>query len=308
MYLDYTIMWVDDEIDWSKRQARQLREYLSGKGFRLFPIFIETAEKLNEQLQSSQCIDLIFMDYNFNAAENGIDLVLKIRRKDIFAETIFCSGQDVDLQELIKKEPDENIQGIFVRSKQDDEALTFAKKIMEYRINREMDEMSMRGVAMATVALFDEVIFKILCRCNKKNEITEKVIKRLKERSKKILKLSQDKGKLWDSLSGNQSTIYWESSTRGIHFFAMVEALLNETCSHKGQCTIHGENYTKLLGIRNILAHHTSSQEELEASLIEILKHDASSQEDPRVSFRKMLITFSDIFNELENELCPRKQ
>lgn len=293
MQLDFTVMWVDDEINKPGKdiQIVELEEYLENKGFQLHNILVENQEQLTSQLEISQNIDFIFMDKQFNDKPLGTNFILEIRRKNIYADIIYYSSAPV-IGDLRLDLSQNDIQGVFAYTKTEiSDNPSYVTNIIDYRIQRDLTMNAMRGITMAEVAKFDALIWDILQ--NQVDEEKAKLAKDIAEKVKAQKKQSLDTvfnrsdNDIWN-LIAEKGTMILDSTQRSI---ALHASLLKGRKSFKKEKNSIALDYPQLLSKRNTLAHTINP----------------NLSDDDLLGIRLELLKFRKIFNTLKDNLCKKQ-
>lgn len=162
MQLDFKILWIDDEIHWRKAAKNLIEKSIYDCGF--YPL-IEEKDNGNLLFQDESILaeyDLIFMDYDLKSKNTGVELIKNIRDRKIYSNIIFYSNMvDSDLPEKVK---DNDIQNVYIFDRKDfmKENIDTVKDVIEFILNRANSINIMRGIIMAELANFDNLILDII--------------------------------------------------------------------------------------------------------------------------------------------------
>lgn len=170
MQLDYNILWIDDNSIWRKAAVGKIKKCIENCGF--VPIIAEYSNGniINNDDFDLKSYDLIFMDYDLKTPDNpnidtGIELIKKIRNNKIYSNIIFYSTSTNDLPEKVKEQ---GIQNTYIFEREDfrDENIDSITEVIEFILNRANTVNIMRGIIMAELANFDNLILDIIENAN----------------------------------------------------------------------------------------------------------------------------------------------
>lgn len=285
MYLDYKVLWIDDNIEGVKSQQETLEGYIKEKGFEFKPFHALNENTLAEIIADDINFDFIFIDNNFNDIPRGAEFIKSLRAKKVFSDILFYSGVATvaNLNDIVKAN---NLQSVYVYSKLDiTNDISLVTDIMDYRINREMDDSSTRGIAMSEIAKLDGIIWKII----EKNVVQKEIAEKIKEQKREHCKMCWDTDENLCSLAAsNKGTMVLNSLSR---VNVLNSKVLKGKHIYVDKYTEIKDNYQKeLLDVRNVLAHQI----------------DISLEDEEKITFRSNLIKFRKIFNELADDLCKK--
>lgn len=284
MRLDYKILWIDDDKDDVETLAESLNDFLQSQGFVLKKIWAKDEKSLEDLLSTTIDFDFIFVDNSFDDEELGVEFIEQLRNKKVYADILFFSS--VASKEKLKKEViKKSIQSIYIYTKTEitrDPSLF--ENIIQYRINKEMDTASLRGIAMAEVAEFDSIIWDIIkSHSNCKDKLAD-VVKDCRQSKYQELR-NKDAEYIWQKIDEKGTAII---DSCHMHKFLCEEILKDKKLRYVEEAHECSEAYhPKILKKRNLLAH----------------KRDCMGI-DEQIEFRKDLIKFREIFNKLKQELC----
>lgn len=166
MQLDYNVLWIDDNNLWRQSAVRKIKKCIIDCGF--FPIISEysNGSVIFQEGFDLSSYDLIFMDYDIKDPNNtnidtGLELIKKIRNNKIYSNIIFYSSITNDLPEKVKEQ---GIQNTYIFEREDfrDENIDSITEVIEFILNRANSVNIMRGIVMAELANFDNIILDII--------------------------------------------------------------------------------------------------------------------------------------------------
>ncbi len=209
MQLDYNVLWIDDNHLWRQSAVRKIEKCIANCGF--FPIITEYSNGNNifQESFDLSSYDLIFMDYDIKDPNNtnidtGLELIKKIRNNKIYSNIIFYSSITNDLPEKVKEQGIQNTY-IFEREVFRDENIDSVSEVIEFILNRANSVNIMRGIVMAELANFDNIILNIIENVTleeKWNKIFNLITKSRQRVCKELIKSHYDlKGKKEELLS-----------------------------------------------------------------------------------------------------------
>lgn len=285
MQLDYKILWIDDEKDSVETQAELLNDFLGAQGFVLKKFWAKDKKTLEDLLSTTIDFDFIFVDNSFNDEDLGLDFIEQLRANKVYADILFYSSI-ASVAKLKEEAIKKSIQSVYIYTKSAINAdHSLFENIIQYRINKEMDASSLRGIAMSEIAVFDQEILNIL----KNNDMKKNILLKIKEQKSNHCDLCfAPEEKVWEMVDSEKGTIIFNSSSRKDVLHSKL--LKGKEQYKKEYCEIRDNYHNELLLIRNKLAHQIT---------------DFLSKEE-KILFRKNLIKFRDIFNKLKDELCPK--
>ncbi|MFR1503553.1 MAG: hypothetical protein ACLSUS_05560 [Opitutales bacterium] len=166
MQLNYNILWIDNNSLWRQAAVKKIENCVVNCGF--LPVMEECSNgKLifNEDF-NLESYDLIFMDYDLKEDDNsdldsGLELIKRIRNDKIYSNIIFYSSITNDLPEKVKEQ---GIQNTYIFEREDfrDENIDSITEVIEFILNRANSINIMRGIIMAELANFDNLILDII--------------------------------------------------------------------------------------------------------------------------------------------------
>ncbi|MBP3402340.1 MAG: hypothetical protein J6L82_00350 [Alphaproteobacteria bacterium] len=280
MRLDFKILWIDDEKDSVDTQAELIDSFLKDQGFTLEKIWAKDKETLDKLLSETKDFDFIFVDNKFNDKDLGLKFIETLRENNVYADILFFSS--TTSAAVLKEEATKrSIQSIYIYTKTDinDDDSLFTN-IIQYRINKEMDLYSLRGIAMSEVAEFDSKIWDMIK--SKENSLKSSLASAVKKfRSDKYDEYKdKTEEKIWNDINKNGTAVF---DSFHMHKFLCTNFLNNPEISSSSEAEKCKNDYHEdILKKRNALAHcrdQMTTEEQLE--------------------FRKKLIEFRKIFNTL---------
>lgn len=286
MQLDYKILWVEDNEGWKASIAPEIKRHIEDKGFN--PIIETPSKEMLSRFDNGlyKDIDLMLIDYNlkYMSTDNGDALIQKIRRHRIYTNIVFYSS---DMERLDREIKEKKLSGVYIfdRRQLDLDGIEDLFELIDFFLEKEMDNNSLRGIAMSEVAEFDSKIWNIIRtqESDLKSDIAD-VVKNFRLKKYNEFK-DQDADRIWESID-KKGTIVLDSFH--LHKFLCDKILsILERTSDIEDCI---NNYhSDVLKKRNDLAHSKKIM-------------DYSEQ----IYFRKDLIKFRKIFAKLESELCKK--
>lgn len=167
MQLDFNILWIENNKKWRDDSVKKIENFVLGLGFNPIIEVHDNGEFLYEQTSDLAKHDLIFMDYNLDDEENSIGfhtgdkIIKKIRENKVYSNVIFYSTSTNDLPEKAKVN---DIQNTFIFEREDfrDENIDAIFEVIEYILNKANSINIMRGIIMAELASFDNLILNII--------------------------------------------------------------------------------------------------------------------------------------------------
>jgi hypothetical protein len=152
MKTDFLMLWVDDHILFAQSIAMDLKDWLNNKGFELIIIMHKNATGVLEDLKSRD-IELIIIDYRL-PGEYGDILIEEIRQSGCYQDIIFYSEGPL---------PNQKFDGVFYVSKED--AKTRIKELIELKLRRSSDPVSIRGWVVADSIELEGMVTDLLLQC-----------------------------------------------------------------------------------------------------------------------------------------------
>ena len=298
MQLDYNVLWIDDNNLWRHSAVRKIKECITDCGF--FPIISEYSNGSNifQGNFDLSSYDLIFMDYDIKDSndtniDTGLELIKQIRNNKIYSNIIFYSSITNDLPEKVKEQ---GIQNTYIFEREDfrDENIDSIKEVIEFILNRANSVNIMRGIVMAELANFDNIILDIIENVTLEqkwerifNLITKgrqrhckSLIKKhseLKEQQQELLKICEnirikfDINEIKNSIKDeNQSSAIFPSSLRA----NFLNTIINEKHIQLDNSNDFVSNYdAEIIQKRNKLGHCANIAECADGDFLQIRKN-----------------------------------
>ncbi len=198
MKLDYSVLWIEDQLKGIKNFKTRLRIKFKKSGFNFHvhemdSISSDEIKELGQTLSTYNPYDLIFFDFDLGESGSGVDLARELRRH-IFTDMIFYTGNSNDKlrEELFKQ----RIDGVFIVNRGD--FVNKSWEIIEDQIKKFCDINSIRGVILDEMSKIDIRMRQIFS--NKYNDMDDqdkndhlKSMKRIySDKSKKQLRHKED--------------------------------------------------------------------------------------------------------------------
>lgn len=286
MKLDYKILWIEDDQGWITSVKSEIERFIQSKGHN--PIFeipssIDTDYIKNNSFDE---YDLMLIDYTLPglSKDSGDKLIEKIRAKKIYTNIVFYTNVTDKLQQEIQ---DKKLDGVyfFDRTQLEIEDLEDLFALIDFFIKKDMDNSSLRGIAMAEVAQFDKKILNIL----KDNNLDEKIVEKVKEQQNNCVQMcAKNDDEILSLVYSIKGTMILNSKSRKDILHSKI--LKNRKDVEEEYKEIKDNYENEILDIRNSLAH------QIERTL----------NEEEKIEFGKNLIKFRKIFAKLESELCKK--
>lgn len=273
MKIDYKILWIEDDKSWIRVPKLKIESKIREYGFN--PIIEPIYNCELENLKYSD-YDLILIDYKLNCGDDkyGNNILSLLRNRKIFSDAIFYSNEDTNvLYDKVKMGKIPNVT-IFEREVFNDENIDQIYEIIVYYLKKELDLNSMRGIMMAEVAKFDNILWGIINKLKNKDEIIDFVKDKKNKQKNEFDSLSDEE--LWNCLNDKEkSTIHFTSSNRGTYLKQIIENLVkNDGNSCFKEVLDSTKKYNKEIVIeRNKLAHRETMQTDDEEKFIAIRKN-----------------------------------
>jgi len=157
MTLDYKILWIDDREDFFKNHEDFIKEHIEDKGFDAQIIkhksLQEYLENDNEKIEQVK-YDLFLIDLNLDNGNTGDEIIEKIRANKVLTDVIFYSTNLADVRKSIC---DNNIEGVFVTSRNQDDFEEKVTDVIDVTIKKVQDVNNLRGLIMAEVSELDRI-------------------------------------------------------------------------------------------------------------------------------------------------------
>lgn len=208
----------------------------------------------------------------------------KYELKKIYTNIVFYTNVTDKLQQEIQ---DKKLDGVyfFDRTQLEIEDLEDLFALIDFFIKKDMDNSSLRGIAMAEVAQFDKKILSIL----KDNNLDEKIVEKVKEQQNNCVQMcAKNDDEILSLVYSIKGTMILNSKSRKDILHSKI--LKNRKDVEEEYKEIKDNYENEILDIRNSLAH------QIERTL----------NEEEKIEFGKNLIKFRKIFAKLESELCKK--
>lgn len=153
----FLTLWVDYNIPFAESIGGNLTDWLDDKGFDLKVSIHKNASGVLEEVVNKD-IELLIIDYKL-PGENGDILIEKIRQNDCYQDIIFYSEGQL---------PNKRLDGVFFVSKED--AVTRIKELIELKLRRSSDPVSVRGWIVADSIELEGMVTDLLSLCFQEKE------------------------------------------------------------------------------------------------------------------------------------------
>lgn len=180
MRIKYSILWVDDEIEFYKDSEldKELEKYLLDLSFIPSIDMFENVEDAEAVLERKK-YDLIFSDYNINENRTGKDFIENLRTNSVNCEVLFYSA----MQDLPKNGFDRVTFFRLDSSSAFQKLLEKMKKVINLTVDKLNDLTNLRGLVISEVCDLDDLMDEILilfCKTNhdKGNDIVNYLVRR----------------------------------------------------------------------------------------------------------------------------------
>jgi len=289
MTMGYTVLWFENNKTYAKGLGIQIDEFITSLGYKPNIIVKPDDSDLEETMEKEE-IDLILMDQNLRKGKKGDNLIRKIRRNELYTEAILYS-QDNNFRKKIGGQLD----GVFLEFRKD--LLMKVQKIIKLTLNKSLQLDNIRGLFIAetiyTTSKIEEIVTKILdvsgdtlefftCQIMQTGFLSDEAKFEFIQRylkfwtalaNKKIQALETDKEKEpWESLKGD----------------------LNEMQGRMKQ-------YSKIIGLRNELAHSKRCQGKRNTLLVKGNHGDLKEKKYDEVRCREIRALFLETSESLKD-------
>ena len=157
MKLEYKILWFEDQPHNVKGPSEGIKDRLYRAGFKLSIKWVKNigdVDSLIGQLRKENNFDLILMDWNLGASmPNGASLAKRVRN-NVHTEIVFYSSATP--KELRAAIYEEEIDGVYCTRR--DNLTSETMSVINTTIKKVLDLNHMRGIVMAVVSDFDNLI------------------------------------------------------------------------------------------------------------------------------------------------------
>jgi len=293
MQLDYNVLWIDDNNLWRNAAVRKIKKSIEDCGFEPNIKEYSNGDIIFLEDFDLASYDLIFMDYDLKNINTGLELIKRIRNNKIYSNIIFYSSITNDLPEKVKEQ---GIQNTYIFEKEDfrDENIDSITDVIEFILNRANSVNIMRGIVMAELANFDNIILDIIENVTleqKWEKIFDLITKgrqrhckslikkhsELKEQQQEFLKICEnirtkfDIEEIKNSIKDeNQSTAIFPSSLRA----NFLNTIINERHIQLNSSNDFVSNYdSDIIRKRNKLGHCTNITECTDEDFLQIRKN-----------------------------------
>lgn len=206
MKLTYKILWLDDKIEElfiEDEYDQELKNYLSGQGFKPEIVAVSSEDDFFEKLDSS--FDLIMTDYHLKEKEgetrDGDMIVKAVRDQSIFTEIIFYSARG-EVKDTYKLDRITFVETNKMTDPHQEALIKSARRLIDLTIRKFQHIVVMRGMIMHETSTLDEITLEILNNYLRKTEdkdisdfIFDSIISFHAEKHKKSSKF-KDKGNI----------------------------------------------------------------------------------------------------------------
>ncbi len=308
MTLDYKILWIDDREEFFDNHKDYIEEYLEDLGFEAqittYKSFAEFETK--EQESTHQKIyDLFLIDLNLDHGKTGDELIQKIRGNRILTDIIFYSTV---LQNVRKKVNENNIEGVYVTSKNQTDFEEKVTDVIDVTIKKVQDVNNLRGLIMAEFSELERIKERIIKRFNLQADTTfkkyvkENVFEKIKEdleNLKCIVKVEDSECSDDEiNLEELQKNFFYDAYKKS----RTVYKIKRQTCNEIG--FEHQTYYDCVIKKRNVFAHQ---EEETREDGIKILKYpngdDLEFTEEHCIEIRKDIRKYKKLLLEIEAKI-----
>lgn len=310
MSIDLNILWFEDTPTWYSTIRRSLQRYLKGRNFELNVTKFDTVntEQLS-QLLSEVHFDIIFIDLNLMGSTKGTTAIDIIRRHNVLSDILFYSVRRQDIDDRLSQN---FIEGTYVCSRENQEFISKAQKIIDKNILKTEDILSIRGLLMNNVSIFDQkmklIILKYLdsATAEEKNILNTYVEGQGRDFYNKISQVHQsstsaEEGDLKAILEHKKAYIMdSDKLARTVNkVFKLLKASNSDNYDNRYDNFI--ENYRlNILNERNLLAHAEADgmhRFKVENQNGQIITYDSTKCNEIRGNINKYSNLFEDTLN-----------
>jgi len=259
MTLDYKILWIDDREEFFTNHQDYLNEYLEDKGFEADIVTYKSYSEFEDNegdITHQKKYDLFLIDLNLDHGRTGDEIITKIRTNRILTDIIFYS---TSLSDVRTKVNDNNIEGVFVTSRNQDDFEEKVTDVIDVTIKKVQDVNNLRGLIMAEVAELDRIQERIISKFNLianndfKKYIKEKVFSKIKndlESLECLIKIEDSECDYKDiDLVKLQKNFFYDTNKKSRSIYKIK----------KQKCDsidfVHEEYKTNIIDKRNVFAH-----------------------------------------------------
>ncbi|CAM3313483.1 Response regulator [Streptococcus pluranimalium] len=310
MSIDLKILWFEDTPTWYNTIRRSLERYLKSRNFELKAKRFDTVNtKELSELLSKEHFDIIFIDLNLMGSTKGTTAINVIREHNVLSDILFYSVRRQDIDDKLSQN---FIEGTYVCSRENQEFIAKAKKIIEKNILKTEDVLSIRGLLMNNVSVFDQKMKLIILKYLDSATVEEKYIlnkyveKQGRDFYKKINRAHQDSTSAEEGYFKailEQEKAYIMDSDKIARTVNKVFKLLKSSSSDNYDKRYDNfiENYRlNILNERNLLAHAEADGMrgfKVEDKKGQIIMYDSTKCNEIRGNINKYSNLFEDTLN-----------
>ena len=272
MKINYNILWVDDYPKDMKIQIEKIGKVLESKYYLMkgqekpFTSYDKFIDYLNNKTEKDfSNIDLILIDYNLSdkAKKTGIDIIDLLRKKNIYTDIIFYSGNMEDAIREIKSHSSE-FDNVTYADNSMSELITKFEKILNKQLNLIMQISDLRGYLMDATSDFDFITRSFVGKFFKELSEEDKLIvyKEIRGRVGSQKKREDDKFKKFGNNPDDDNLVnaamdsleYVMTVKDKIYIMALINQKLN--IAEDSYAEKFANDYeSKVIKFRNKLAH-----------------------------------------------------
>ncbi len=260
----FKVLWIDDQTQKCKREAKAVEEIIKSMGFEPDVVFEDDISgsslrnpdgKINRAIKS-RTIDLFVIDFNLKNEIFGSDIIKEIRgSNDIYTDIIFYSSDPKALKAAVKETFDDAspmnfFDGVYVAPLGDD----FTLKI-QYVISKIVKSWynvhSIRGVLLSKASKFEHLATTIIeknyvpCLGGIKEELSHK--------GKNVIKTTREK---WETVEKSEDPVP-NILHDPINFNWAIKKLMLEELLHREIITLPSwDCLNEIFRLRNDFAHN----------------------------------------------------
>lgn len=310
MSIDLKILWFEDTPTWYNTIRRSLERYLKSRNFELKAKRFDTVNtKELSELLSKEHFDIIFIDLNLMGSTKGTTAINVIREHNVLSDILFYSVRRQDIDDKLSQN---FIEGTYVCSRENQEFISKAKKIIEKNILKTEDVLSIRGLLMNNVSVFDQKMKLIILKYLDSATVEEKYIlnkyveKQGRDFYNKINRAHQDSTSAEEGYFKailEQKKAYIMDSDKLARTVNKVFKLLKSSSSDNYDKRYDNfiENYRlNILNERNLLAHAEADGMrgfKVEDKKGQIIMYDSTKCNEIRGNINKYSNLFEDTLN-----------
>jgi len=299
MRLDFNILWIEDQRDAVKAQAKRIDYLVRKEGFRLQTEFAASIKEAKKYLASDifgDHIDLILMDYDLGTGPKGDDGLLEVRKTFPYKDIIFYSARAADLLALMAKK---KIQGVFCSDR--DGLPDTVAGVCEALVKKVLDIDHSRGIIMGTTSDIDNFVNDCLGLTCDEGKIPENALKIIAKRMAEIrTRFEKDAAAIATAVDMATLLKIYNLYT-SVDRLNLLRKVLSERAKYDDQCKSMKTYVTDTIPRRNILAHVRVQREGFSRRLIYKNGKEFTSQEMKKL--RVELLAFQEMFEGLVDVL-----